>query len=68
MHPILGTDPDVSALVYACGYSRNGILFAPWAAERLAAELAGESVPALAPFSITRPALFTPVVRRTPAR
>jgi len=39
--PILGVDPAVPALHYACGYSRNGILFAPWAADRLAMVLAG---------------------------
>jgi glycine oxidase len=40
--PILGADPADSRIVYACGFSRNGILFAPWAAHRLAALLAGE--------------------------
>jgi glycine oxidase ThiO len=53
-HPILGADPDFPALVYACGYSRNGILFAPWAAEHLAGVLAGEPAPDLAPFSVAR--------------
>ena len=53
--PILGVDPTVPALHYACGYSRNGILLAPWAADRLAALLAGGSpVPALAPFGVER--------------
>jgi glycine oxidase len=56
-HPILGTDPDTPALVYACGYSRNGILFAPWAAAQLAALLAGADAPSLTPFGIGRPAL-----------
>jgi glycine oxidase ThiO len=56
-HPILGTDPQAPALVYACGFSRNGILFAPWAAAQLAALLAGRDTPALAPFSIERPEL-----------
>jgi glycine/D-amino acid oxidase-like deaminating enzyme len=27
--PILGRDPDVPALIYACGHSKNGILLAP---------------------------------------
>jgi len=58
-HPILGADPDVPDLVYACGYSRNGILFAPWAAEQLAALLSGSSTAALAPFDVRRPALAT---------
>lgn len=40
--PILGADPDEPTLRYACGFSRNGILLAPWAAEHLAAELATE--------------------------
>ena len=56
-HPILGADPDSPALVYACGYSRNGILFAPWAASQLASVLVGEPAPALAPFHVTRPSL-----------
>jgi glycine oxidase len=56
-HPILGADPESPALVYACGYSRNGILFAPWAAAQLAAVLVGEPAPELAPFQVDRPAL-----------
>jgi glycine oxidase ThiO len=53
--PILGIDPAVPALCYACGYSRNGILLAPWAAEQLATLLVGGSpVPALAPFGVER--------------
>jgi glycine oxidase ThiO len=56
-HPILGADPEAPALVYACGFSRNGILFAPWAAEHLARVLVGESAPELEPFRVDRPAL-----------
>jgi glycine/D-amino acid oxidase-like deaminating enzyme len=56
-HPILGAEPESPALVYACGYSRNGILFAPWAAAQLAKALVGDPVPDLAPFRIDRPAL-----------
>ena len=56
-HPILGADPDSPALVYACGYSRNGILFAPWAAAQLAKTLLGETAPELDPFRVDRPAL-----------
>jgi glycine/D-amino acid oxidase-like deaminating enzyme len=56
-HPILGPDPDSPALVYACGYSRNGILFAPWAAARLADVLVGNAVDGLAPFRVDRPSL-----------
>jgi glycine/D-amino acid oxidase-like deaminating enzyme len=43
--------------VYACGYSRNGILFAPWAAARLAEVLVGDAVDGLAPFRVDRPSL-----------
>jgi glycine oxidase len=56
-HPILGADPDSPALVYACGYSRNGILFAPWAAVQVARVLSGDEAPELAPFQVGRPAL-----------
>ena len=44
-HPILGADPESPALVYACGYSRNGILFAPWAAAQLADDPGGRPGP-----------------------
>ena len=40
--PILGPDPREPALVYACGFSRNGILLAPWAAEQIAIEMTSE--------------------------
>ena len=53
--PILGADPDVPALFYACGFSRNGILLAPWAAAHLAGLICGNrSSSSLAPFSLTR--------------
>jgi glycine oxidase len=53
--PILGPDPAVPSLCYACGFSRNGILFAPWAAEQLVAALVDGTAPAtLAPFAPTR--------------
>lgn len=53
--PILGQDPNQPALFYACGFSRNGILFGPWAAEQLAPVLAGASpTGALAPFRAER--------------
>jgi len=58
-HPILGADPESPALVYACGYSRNGILFAPWAAAQLAEVLVGAPAPALVPFRVDRPALIS---------
>jgi glycine oxidase len=41
-YPILGRDPDVPALLYACGYSRNGVLVSPLAADCLAALIAGD--------------------------
>ena len=56
-HPILGPDPDSPALVYACGFSRNGILFAPWAAARLADLLVGDAVDGIEPFRVDRPSL-----------
>ena len=53
--PILGADPALPALFYACGFSRNGILLAPWAAEQLAPALAGGVAPAsLAAFRADR--------------
>ena len=53
--PILGRDPDHPALVYACGFSRNGILLGPWAAGRLADLLVGEKPhDAIAIFSAAR--------------
>ncbi|HET9013819.1 MAG TPA: FAD-dependent oxidoreductase, partial [Gemmatimonadaceae bacterium] len=59
--PIMGRDPSQAALFYACGYSRNGILFGPWAAELLASVLAGAAAPAaLAPFGVER---FLPTPR-----
>ena len=56
-HPILGPDPDSPALVYACGFSRNGILFAPWAADRLADLLVGDVADGIEPFRVDRPSL-----------
>jgi glycine oxidase len=53
--PILGADPALPALYYACGFSRNGILLAPWAAEQLAVALVGGSPPApFAAFGVGR--------------
>jgi glycine oxidase ThiO len=53
--PLLGSDPQLPALVYACGFSRNGILLGPWAAEQLAPVLAGGAAPdALAAFRADR--------------
>ena len=53
--PILGADPYTPALCYACGFSRNGILLAPWAAEQLLPLLmGGRLTDAAAPFSVER--------------
>ena len=53
--PVLGADPAVPALCYACGFSRNGILLAPWAAEQMLPLLMGGELAApAAPFSVTR--------------
>lgn len=53
--PILGADPRHPSLVYACGLSRNGILFAPWAAGQLMGGIGGEPEPqSLSLFSVRR--------------
>jgi glycine oxidase len=53
--PVVGADPALPSLFYACGFSRNGILLAPWAAEQLALVLAGAPAgPSLAAFSMSR--------------
>lgn len=53
--PIVGAEPELPALAYACGFSRNGILLAPWMAEHLLPVLMGEALPeALSPFSLER--------------
>ncbi len=41
-YPILGQEPTAPEIVYACGYSRNGVLIAPLAADCLAALIVGE--------------------------
>jgi glycine/D-amino acid oxidase-like deaminating enzyme len=43
MLPIIGRDPDVPSLVYACGHGRNGILLAPATAAAVAALCFGEA-------------------------
>jgi glycine oxidase len=55
MLPILGPDPDHSALLYACGHSKNGILLAPATAACLVS-LATGGVPPLdiTPFALER--------------
>lgn len=53
--PILGPDPYVPHLLYAGGFSRNGILLAPWAANEIGALLAEERPSqSLDSFSISR--------------
>jgi glycine/D-amino acid oxidase-like deaminating enzyme len=53
--PILGADPAVPAICYACGFSRNGILLAPWVAEQLLPVLMGRALPeSLKAFSMER--------------
>jgi glycine oxidase len=53
--PILGNDPLLPTLSYACGFSRNGILLAPWAADQLLPALMGGELSAGAtPFSVAR--------------
>lgn len=53
--PILGADPDVPSLLYACGHGRNGILLAPITGESIGGMAVGESASFdLAPFAIDR--------------
>ncbi len=53
--PIIGRDPAHTSLLYACGHSRNGILFAPLTGESVAALASGnDPQPDLLPFSIER--------------
>ncbi len=53
--PILGPDPETPVLLYAGGFSRNGILLAPWAARELAESLESERpVGTLDSFSVGR--------------
>jgi glycine/D-amino acid oxidase-like deaminating enzyme len=55
MLPILGADPDLPALVYACGHSKNGVLLTPATAAAIAAVCLDRSPPtSIEPFSITR--------------
>ncbi len=53
--PILGTDPQITGLLYATGHYRNGILLTPITAQVITEIiLRGASEIDLAPFSITR--------------
>ena len=42
--PILGRDREFPALIYAGGFSRNGILLGPWAGEAVGALIASEAL------------------------
>jgi len=48
--PLLGRDPDLRSVIYACGHGKNGILLAPITAEVVAALAADSS----APYDISR--------------
>jgi glycine oxidase len=52
--PVLGPDPSIPALVYACGHGRNGFLHAALTAEVIAGTLLGEPTRDLTPFSVGR--------------
>jgi glycine oxidase len=53
--PLLGRDPDVPSVLYACGHSKNGILLAALTGDCVAALAAGRSPPVdLTPFSVDR--------------
>jgi glycine oxidase len=55
MLPIIGADPEVPSLVYACGHSKNGILLAPATAAALADVIERRESPFdLRPFRIDR--------------
>jgi glycine oxidase len=43
--PILGRDPEIASLIYACGHGKNGILLAPITAECVAAIVSGGAAP-----------------------
>lgn len=53
--PILGPDPEVPHLLYACGHGRNGILLAPITGEAIGALAVGAPTQFdLSPFAIER--------------
>jgi glycine oxidase len=53
--PIIGSDAQAPALLYACGHSRNGVLFAPLTGDIIGALIAGEDPPVdITPFRVTR--------------
>lgn len=53
--PIIGRDPDLPSVFYACGHGKNGILLAPITAECIASLIGGSSPPVdISPFDIQR--------------
>lgn len=53
--PILGVDPELPGLVYACGHGKNGILLAPITAEYVTSLVRGQAFPLdVSPFGIGR--------------
>lgn len=54
MLPIIGPDPGVPNLLYACGHSKNGILLAPATASAIRDLIVGQSAADLSAFSIAR--------------
>ena len=53
--PIIGPEPELPSLLYACGHSRNGVLMAPLTADCLSAIVRGRAAPRdVQPFSIDR--------------
>jgi glycine/D-amino acid oxidase-like deaminating enzyme len=55
MLPILGPDPEMPALIYACGHSKNGVLLTPATSVAIAAVCLDRPTPTpIDPFSIMR--------------
>ena len=53
--PIIGRDPDLPSVFYACGHGKNGILLAPLTAECVASLIAGSPPPVdISSFDIQR--------------
>ena len=53
--PIIGPDPEVPSVIYACGHGRNGILLAPMTGTLVAAIVTGRAEPTgPTPFSPSR--------------
>lgn len=53
--PVIGRDPDLPSVLYACGHGKNGILLAPITADCVAAIAVGAEPPAdISPFDVRR--------------